>query len=109
MPEELAAFEKNDTWDLVPSSPEKKVVDCKWVYTMKQNPKRKVERYKARLVAKGYNQTYGIDYDETFAPVAKLSTVRTLISLLLTLIGYYIYWMLKIHSFMVILKRRFSW
>ena len=80
MLEELAALEKNDTWELVPSPPRKKVVDCKWIYTVKQNPEGKVERYKARLVAKGYNQTYEIDYDETFAPVAKMSTVRTLIS-----------------------------
>jgi Reverse transcriptase (RNA-dependent DNA polymerase) len=61
--------------------PGKKAVDCKWVFTVKQNPESRVERYKARLVAKGYNQTYGIDYDETFAPVVKMSTVRTLISL----------------------------
>ena len=58
MLEELAALEKNNTWELVPSPPGKKVVDCKWVYTVKQNPKGKVERYKARLVAKGYSQTY---------------------------------------------------
>jgi Reverse transcriptase (RNA-dependent DNA polymerase) len=61
--------------------PGKKAVGCKWVFTMKQNPEGRVERYKARLVAKRYSQTYGIDYDETFAPVAKMSTVRTLISL----------------------------
>jgi len=47
---------------------------------MKQNPKGNVDRYKARLVAKGYSQTYGIDYDETFAPMAKMDTLRTLIS-----------------------------
>jgi hypothetical protein len=47
---------------------------------VKQTPEGKVERYKARLVARGYSQTYGIDYDETFAPVAKMSTVKTLIS-----------------------------
>jgi hypothetical protein len=50
------------------------------LYTVKQDPNGKIERYEARLVAKGYSQTYEIDYDENFAPVAKMSTVRTLIS-----------------------------
>src|SRR3954467_401041 len=48
--------------------------------TVKQTPEGKVDRYKARLVAKGYSQAYVIDYDETFAPVAKMNTVRTLVS-----------------------------
>jgi Reverse transcriptase (RNA-dependent DNA polymerase) len=61
--------------------PGKKAVKCKWVFTVKQNSEGKVERYKARLVAKGYSQTYGIDNDETFALVAKMITVRTLISM----------------------------
>jgi hypothetical protein len=47
---------------------------------MKHNPEGKVERYKARLVAKGYTQTYGVDYEEIFAPVAKMNTIRILIS-----------------------------
>jgi Reverse transcriptase (RNA-dependent DNA polymerase) len=81
MLEELEALDKNKTWELVSLPPGKKAVGCKWVFTVKQNPEGRVERYNARLVAKGYSQTYDIDYDETFAPVAKMSTVRTLISL----------------------------
>jgi len=80
MLEELRALEKNRTWDLVKLPVGKKVVSCKWVFTVKQTLEGKVERYKARLVTRGYSQTYGIDYDETFAPVAKMSTVRILIS-----------------------------
>jgi Reverse transcriptase (RNA-dependent DNA polymerase) len=79
--EELRALDKNRTWELVSLLPGKKAVGCKWVFTVKQNPEGEVERYKARLMVKGYSQMYGIDYDEAFAPVAKMSTVRTLVSL----------------------------
>jgi hypothetical protein len=80
MLEELRALEKNKTWDFVKLPPGKKAVSCKWIFTVKQSPEGKAEMYKARLVARGYSQTYGIDYDETFAPVTKMGTVRTLIS-----------------------------
>jgi hypothetical protein len=81
MLEEMAALDKNNTWVLTTLPPNKRVVGCKWVFTVKQNSEGKVERYKARLVAKGYSQTYGVDYDETFAPVAKMNTIRALISI----------------------------
>jgi hypothetical protein len=81
MDEEMQALRKNETWDLVPKPKGVDPVTCKWVYKLKRKADGSVERYKARLVARGFSQRYGEDYEETFSPVAKMTSVRVVISM----------------------------
>ena len=77
----MNALLKNRTCEIVDLPKEKKTVGCKWVFTIKCKPNGSIERYKTMLVAKGFTQTYGIDYQETFAPIAKINSIRILLSL----------------------------
>ncbi|BBN68281.1 BURP domain-containing protein [Prunus dulcis] len=77
----MEMIEKNETWELVDRPSNKPVIGVKWVYKTKLNLDGSIQKHKARLVVKGYAQKPGIDFNETFAPVARLDTIRTLIAL----------------------------
>jgi hypothetical protein len=79
MQEELNNFTRNVVWHLVPC-PNQNVVGTKWVFHNKQDEHGMVIRNKARLVAKGYSQVEGLDFDETYAPVARLESIRILLA-----------------------------
>ena len=80
MQEELNQFERNEVWELVPRPNDRSVIGPKWVYRNKMDENGIIIRNKARLVAQGYNQQEGIDYEETFAPVARLEAIRMLLA-----------------------------
>ncbi|XP_020411701.1 uncharacterized protein LOC109946981 [Prunus persica] len=81
MTEEINVLLKNHTWSLVPSSPSQNLVGCKWVFRIKRHSDDSIKCHKALLVAKGFHQRLGIDYAETFSPVVKPATIRTVLSL----------------------------
>ncbi|KAL4291703.1 hypothetical protein GQ457_14G023770 [Hibiscus cannabinus] len=81
MQEEIRMISKNDTWKLVDKPKNKKVIGVKWVYRVKLNSDGSINKHKARLVVKGYSQEFGVDFTETFAPVARFDTIRLFIAL----------------------------
>nr|KYP47724.1 Retrovirus-related Pol polyprotein from transposon TNT 1-94 [Cajanus cajan] len=81
MGEELEALHKNQTWELVPHSPNLHIIGSKWVFKSELKPNESLDHLKARLVAKGYHQVDGVDYTETFSPVIKPSTICLIITI----------------------------
>jgi hypothetical protein len=80
MDEEMEALDNNEAWDLMEFPTGKNPIGNKWVFKKKLNAKGKVEKYKAQLVVKGYSQVEGIDFDEIFSLVAKLTSIRFMLS-----------------------------
>ncbi|GJX07048.1 copia protein [Tanacetum coccineum] len=80
MQEELNQFKTNDVWELVPNPMDMTIIGTKWIYRNKLDENGVITRNKVRLVAQGYNQQEGIDYDETYAPVARLESIRILLA-----------------------------
>ena len=81
MDTEISMIEKNKTWELIDKPKDKPVIGLKWIYKTKFNEDGSIQKHKARLVAKGYSQQPGIDFHETYAPVARMETIRTVIAL----------------------------
>lgn len=80
MLEEMASIKQNKTWSLVDLSARQRAIGLKWVFKLKRDERGNISKFKARLMAKGYMQRQGVDYEEVFAPVARMESGRILLA-----------------------------
>jgi hypothetical protein len=81
MIEECQSIMKNEVWEIAPRPKNKDVVSSRWIFKIKHATDGSIEKYKARFVTCGFSQKEGIDYEETFTPVARYTSIRTIIAL----------------------------
>ena len=81
MVEEYQSIMKNDVWEIVPTPEGKSVVTSRWLYKIKHGVDVSIEKYKARFVARGFSQKEGVDYDEKFSPVARYTSIISIIAI----------------------------
>jgi hypothetical protein len=75
--EEMATLDVNATWDLIALLKDKKTIGCKWVYKVKHNARWICEQIQSKISCQSYAQSYGIDYEKTYSPIAKMITIKT--------------------------------
>ncbi|XP_027915708.1 uncharacterized protein LOC114175139 [Vigna unguiculata] len=103
MLDELSALHNSGTWELVPLPFGKYVIGYMWVFAIKVGPDGTIDRLKACIVAKDYTQIFGLNYGDTFSPVAKMASVRLFIDMAALQSGLFINWTLKTHSSMAVI------
>ena len=95
--EELECIEKNQTWEMVDVPKDKDVINVKWIYNTKQDGNGNVQKHKERLVPIGFTQQHDIDFNETFAPVACMDTIITILYIATQNKWHIIKWLLNMH------------
>ena len=105
MNQEMESMYSNKVWELVEAPNGVKPIGCKWIYKRKRGVDGRVETFKAILVAEGFTQKEGIDYEETFSPVAMLKSIRILLSIVVVLDYKVGKWMSRLPFLTGILKK----